>query len=180
MCLAEKTLVRPPEEVYSKLKEQFTQSKCRIIAEEAPHNISVVQGSLWGTSPRAAQKTITFTLQEDVSGTRVRCKSSLTSSYIMLTAVGIIFSLVLMVICVWIALDLQAYVSGGVASFWSWLAQRQGSLNLDVASLFTRLCWFLTAFLAATLIIEAIIIVRVKAKIDDFGEEIFKTLALQK
>ena len=108
------------------------------------------------------------------------CDTLLMGVYIMLTAVGIVFSLFLVVICTWIALDLQAYVSTGVAGFWGWLAQNQGSINPDIATLFTRLCWLLTAFLAATLIIEAIIIVRVKAKINVFAEEILKTLALQK
>gem|GEM_PF-6273437 len=38
----------------------------------------------------------------------------------------------------------------------------------------------LMAFLAATLLVEAVIVVRVKARIDAFAEEIFKTLALQR
>ena len=178
--MAETILNLPPEEAYISVKGLLAQSKLKIMAEEAPHKISAIQGSLWGTTPKNAQKTVTFTLQEDASGTRVACKSVLTSGYITLTAAGIVFSVALMVVCVWIALDLQAYASMGTAGFWGWLAQMQGSFNPDMAVLFSRLCWFLTAFLAATLLVEAVIVVRVKARIDAFAEEIFKTLALQK
>lgn len=178
--LAETVLNRPPKEAFTSVKGLLAQNKLRIVAEEAPRKISVVQGSLWGTSPRNAQKTVTFTLQEDASGTKIACKSVLTSGYITLTAAGIVFSAALMVICVWIALDLQAYASTGAAGFWGWLAQPQGSFEPDIAVLFSRLCWFLTAFLAATLLVEAVIVVRVKTRIDAFAKEIFKTLALQK
>jgi hypothetical protein len=178
--LAETVLNRTPEEAYTSVKGLLAQSKLKIMTEEAPHKISAIQGSLWGTTAKNAQKTVTFTLLEDASGTRVACKSVLTSGYIALTAAGIVFSLALMIICVWIALDLQAYASTGTAGFWGWLAQTQGSLNPDIAVLFSRLCWFLTAFLAVTLLVEAVIVVRIKAKISASAEEIFKTLALQK
>jgi len=178
--LYEKTLSRTSEEEYTQLKGQLVQSKCKIVSEEAPSKISIVQGSLWGTTPKTAQKTTTFTLQEDASGTRVASNSALTFGYVALTVAGIVFSVVLMVICIWMALNFMAYASMGSAGFWGWLVQTEGSFNPDKAALFTRLCWFLTAFLAATLIVEAIIVVRVKAKIDSFAEEIFKTLAQPK
>jgi hypothetical protein len=177
--LAETTVNRTPQETYTSVKGLLAQSKSRIIDEEAPHKISAVQGSLWGTTAKNAQKTVTFSLQEDASGTRVACKSVLTSGYMALTAVGIVFSVALMIICVWMALDLQAYASSGAAGFWGWLAQAQGSFSPDIAVLFSRLCWFLTAFLVATLLVEGAIVLRVKTRIDAFAEEIFKTLALQ-
>jgi hypothetical protein len=178
--LAETTVNRTPQEAYTRVRGLLAQSKSRIVDEEAPHKISAVQGSLWGTTAKNAQKTVTFSLQEDASGTRVVCKSALTSGYIALTAAGIVFSVALMVICVWMALDLQAYASSGAAGSWGWLVQAQGSFSPDIALLFSKLCWFLTAFLVATLLVEVVIVVRVKAKIDVFAEEIFKTLTPQR
>jgi hypothetical protein len=178
--LAEIILNRTPEEAYTSVEGLLAQSKFRIVTEEAPHKISAIQGSLWGTTAKNAQKNATFTFQEDASGTRAACKSVLTSGYITLTAAGVVFSVALMVICAWMALDLQAYSSTGTAGFWGWLAQTQGSFNPDTAVLFSRLFWFLATFLAATLLVEAVIVVRIKAKINAFAEEILKTLAQQK
>jgi len=174
--LFEKTLNLTSEEAYTQLKMQIVQRKWKIISEEAPKKISVVQGSIWGTMPKTAQKEMTFTLQEDSSETKVESNSVLTPKYIALTLAGIVFSIALIVICVWMALNFQAYISTGAAGFWGWLVQAGGILNPDKAALFARLSWFLTAFLAATLVVEAIVVVRVKAKIDSLAEEIVKTL----
>jgi hypothetical protein len=164
------------DEAYAKLKAQLTQSKCRIVAEKAPESVSVVQGSLWGTSPKTAQKKTNYTLRQDASGTHVTSASALTAGYINLAVVGCVLSVALALVCAWIAFDLQAYVSIGVQGFWSWLAQAHGRLNADAASLFIGLAWILVAFLAATLVAEAVIVVRVRAKKDLFAEETLKTL----
>ncbi len=164
------------EEAYTQLKAQLTKKKCKIAFEQAPNSISAVQGSLWGTSPKAAQKKITFTLQQDVSGTTVTGNSKLTSGYIKLTLIGCALSIALMLVCVWIALDLQSYVSVGTAGVWNWLGQVNGHLDTEKATIFIRLDWILSAFLAATLTAEAVIVARVHAKIEIFVEEIIKNL----
>ena len=86
--LAETILNRTPEEAYTSVKGLLAQSKSRIVSEEAPHKILAKQGSVWGTTAKNAQKNVTFTFQEDASGTKVSSKSVLTSGYIILTAVG--------------------------------------------------------------------------------------------
>lgn len=176
-CLVETTIHQTIEESYAKLKDQITKTNCRIISEEKPHKISVTQGSVWGTTPRSAQKTITFALQEDAAATRINGKSTLTENYISLTVVGIVFSIVLLIVCVWLALDLQAFSSTGSGGFWSWLVQTQGSFDSNKSTLFITLAWFLTAFLAATLAAEAFVVARVKSRIDSFAREIFKTIS---
>jgi hypothetical protein len=164
------------DEAYAKLRAQLTQSKCRIVAEKAPESVSVIQGSLWGTSPRTAQKKTNYTLWQDVSGTHVASVSALTAGYINLTVVGCVLSVALALVLVWMAFDLQAYISSGVQGFWSWLAQMHGRLNADAAALFIKMMWILVAFLVATLVAETVIIVRVCAKKELFAEETLKTL----
>jgi hypothetical protein len=164
------------DEAYAKLKAQLTQNKCRIIAEKAPENVSVVQGSLWGTSPKTAQKKTNYTLWKDASGTHVASASTLTAGYINLTVVGCMLSVALALVCVWMAYDVQAYVSNGVQGFWSWLAQTHGRLNDDMAALFIKIMWIFVAFLTVTLVAETIIIFRVRAKKELFAEETLKTL----
>jgi hypothetical protein len=164
------------DEAYAKLKAQLTQSKCRIIAEKAPESVIVVQGSLWGTSPKTAQKKINYALWQDASGTHVASSSALTAGYINLTVVGCVLSVALALVLAWMTFDVQAYVSKGVQGFWSWLAQTHGRLNDDTAALFIKMMWIFVAFLAATLVTEAVIVVRVRAKKELFAEEILKTL----
>ena len=177
--MAETKLNRAIEEAYTVLKELLSQRKYRITNEEKPHKISAIQGSLWGTTPKTAQKTINFTLQKDDSGTRITGKSSLTSGYIGLTVTGVVFSVALIIVCIWIILDLQTFASTGASGFWGWLARTQGFFNPDKAALFTGLLLFLTAFLTATLIVETAIVVSVKTRINATAEEVFKTLVPQ-
>lgn len=164
------------KEAYAKLKIQLTQNKSRIVAEEPPKYVSAIQGSLWGISPKTAQKKMTYTLQQDTSGTHITSTSSLTSGYINLTLVGCALSIVLMLLCAWIAMDLQAYASIGVQGFWSWLAQIHGHVDPDEAAMFIKLGWIFTVFLAASLVAEGIIVAHVRAKIGAFAEETLKTL----
>ena len=144
--------------------------------KKASESVSVVQDSLWGISPKTAQKKTNYTLWQDASGTHVVCASALTAGYINLTVVGCVLSVALALICAWIACDLQAYVSNGVQGFWSWLAQTHSRLNADAATLFIRMTWILVVFHAATLVVEAVMVVRVRGKKDLFGEETLKTL----
>jgi hypothetical protein len=163
-------------EVYSKLKASLTKNGCKIITQEAPKTILVIQGSLWGTSAKTAQKKSQYELHQESQGTRIVSNSSLTSGYINLTLSGVALSIGLMLLCIWIALDLQAYSSMGVQGFWGWLAQIHGKIDLDVAALFIKLGWILAAFLAVTLVAESIVITKVRSKINVFAEEILRNL----
>ncbi len=158
-------------EVYRKTKAILFQNKCKLISEEEPRSISVIQGSLWGMSPETAQKKIKFMFTQDVSGTCVKAHSVLTSGYINLTLAGGILSVALMAVCMWIGLDLQSYVLTGTEGVWGWLSQTQGFIDLNKATIFIRFMWILTAFLASTLALEAFIIWKVQTKVDVFAEK---------
>ena len=173
---AQKTLNLEIKETYHKLESLLAKNKCRIIAEAKPSGVSVIQGSLWGTSPQAAQKRTTYSLAQDTKETSITATSKLTKGYINLTLIGCVFSLVLLAVCVWIALNLQSYVAVGEAGFWGWLSQIGGYIDMDKAAIFIQLTWILSAFLAATLIVEALIVWKVYSKIDVFSQEILNAL----
>ena len=169
--MAEKIVDAEIGDVYRKTKAILVHSKCRLTSEEDLRSISVIQGSLWGTSPGTAQKKIKFLFTQDASGTCVKAHSALTSGYVNLTLAGCILSVALMAVCVWIGLDLQGYILTGNEGVWGWLAQTQGVIDLDKATVFIRFMWILSAFLASTLALEAFIIWNVRAKIDVFAEK---------
>jgi hypothetical protein len=163
-------------EVYSKLKASLIKNDYKIITEEPPKIILGIQGSLWGTSAKKAQKKTQYKLHQDTQGTCIVSNSSLTSGYVNLTLSGVALSIGLLLLCVWIALDLQTYSSIGVQGFWGWLVQIHGRIDLDMAALFIRLGWILASFLGVTLIAESIVVARVHSRINVFAEEILKTL----
>ena len=162
-------------EVFGKLKTLLTQNKCKIIAEEAPKNLTVIQGSIWGTSPKTAKKKITYMLQQDPAGTNITSTACLTSAYINFTLVGCVLSAALLALCGWIALDMQGYAANGVG-FWGWLVQTGGQFDADKAAIFIRLSWILAAFLAGSLAVEAFIVLKVHSGIGAFAEDMVKAL----
>jgi hypothetical protein len=174
--LAETAVNAGTEEAYERLKNQLNRYKCKIIADQAPNSISAIQGSLWGTAPKTAQKNIIFNLQQNTPETRVTSSSKLTSGYIRLTLAGCALSVVVMLVCAWIVLDLQAYVSAGTAGLWNWLGQIDGHLDADKAALFIRLDLILAVFLASTLVVETVVVARIRAKIGTFAKEVLKNL----
>jgi hypothetical protein len=160
-------------QTYIQLKQLLSKNKCQIINENPPTAITVVQGSIWGTTPKTAKKTITFTVSQGANGANINSIAQLTSSYIQFTLVGIVFSLVLLALCTWIAVNLQ---TAAQTSVWSWLVQINGQLNTDNAKAFANLTGFLAAFLAGTLGLEAYILWKVRAGIAAFAENLAKTL----
>jgi len=175
--LAQTTTNVSIEETYAKLKTQLTQHKCKITAEQPPSSLTAVQGSIWGTSAKTAQKKTTYTLQQTQSGTHVTAKSALTKRYMNFTLAGVLFSLIVLFVCVWIALDLQTYLNTGNPGTWSWLAQSGGEIDFDKALLFTRLGWILTTFLALTLLAEGFVLFRLRRHLDEFAQETLNSLS---
>ncbi len=173
--MAQTLLETEIDQAYAKLKTQLTQSKCRITAEDPPKSVSAVQGSIWGITPKTAKKTITYTLWQDAAGTHVTSTSGLTSSYINLTLAGCVLSVALLVLCGWIAMDLQGYAANG-AGFWGWLGQSGGQFDADKAAVFIRLTWILAGFLAGSLAVEAFIVSKVRSGIGVFTENIVRAL----
>jgi hypothetical protein len=162
-------------QLFHDLKALLAKNKCRIVYEDVPKQVTVIQGSLWGTSPKTAQKKVTFTLTQDHEGTEITSNSRLTSSYINFALVGCVFSVALLLVLGWIALDLQSYAVNGLG-FWSWLAQTGGQYNPDKAAVFIQMSWILAAFLACSIVVEAFIILKVRSGIEVFAKEVIRML----
>jgi hypothetical protein len=172
--LAEKTK-NEINQTFDKLKTLLANNKYKIVAEEPPYSVTAVQGSIWGTSPKTAKKKTTYTLTQRTQEIRVTSTTHLASDYINMTLVGCVFSVALLFLCFWIALDLQSSATSG-ASFWSWLTFTAGQFDANEAAVFIRLTWILVAFLAVSLAVEAFIISRVRSGIGVFAQEIVKAL----
>ncbi len=169
--MTETIVDREIERVYDRLKTHLSRAKCKIICEDAPNSVSVVQGSLWGITPKTAQKTVTFKLRNDAIGIQIPASSALTKGYWALTGAGIVFSTLVLLVCIWMATNLQAYISTGFAGFWGGLGQTNGAFDAFKANMLVRLCWTFTAFLIISLVIEAFIIVYVKTELSVFAKE---------
>ncbi len=167
----EKNVSLEIEKAYSELKDFLLKNKCTVIAEEAPTYIVVKEGSLWGISPRNAKKTISYRLISQDSGTQIVSYSSWTRDYKNLTITGIVFSVFLAILCLWISVDLQTNVVTLKPTYWSWLANTQGFLDLQKAQLFINLTKTLAAFLILSLILEAIVVVYAHARKEESAEE---------
>ncbi len=176
--MAETTTNQNIQATYINLKTKLAQRNTKITTETPPNTVSATQGSIWGTSPKTAQKKITFTLQQEETGTHIKATSALTSGYIKLTVAGCIFSVALAIVCFWIGWDLTNYASTG-KGYWIWLAQTSGPFNRfepDTAALLIRVTWILTAFLVGTLVAEAVVIAKVRSGINAFAKETLKEL----
>jgi hypothetical protein len=174
--LAQTTTNVSIEETYAKLKTQLAQRKCKITTEQPPSNLTVVQGSIWGTSAKTAQKKTTYTLQQTQAGTHVTAKSSLTRKYVNFTLAGVLLSLVVLFVCAWIAIDLQTYLNTGNPGTWSWPAQRGGEIDFDKALLFARLGWIFATFLALTLLAEGFVLFRLYRNLSESARETLNSL----
>ena len=94
---------------YLDLKSVLTQDGCKIISEQAPKQLLVKQGSLWGMTPTGAKKTITLNLASVDIGTQVKCTSKLSSDWQNITLIGCALAAVLVAVCGWMALDLNCF-----------------------------------------------------------------------
>jgi hypothetical protein len=147
-----------------------------MIAEEPPTFISVRQGSLWGTSPRTAKKIISYHLSSEDSGTRISISSSLSSDWKNLTIIGSALSIIIASLCWWIAADLEGFAASQQPSYWSWIITNGNYTNLALAQAFGGLTRGLAIFLAVVVLLEVIIYVYVKSRIDAFAEEPLRPL----
>jgi hypothetical protein len=157
-------------DAYANLKAKLTENGCQIISEKAHRTVTVVQGSIWGTTPKTAKKRITYTLTQDAQGTHIQTATHLTRGYVNFTVVGVAASALLLAVCAWIALDLQDN-----AGFWSWLATVGGVFDSQKAALFAMLTTALAVFLAVSMSVEAYIVWKVWLGIRAFAEEMAAT-----
>jgi len=161
---------------YIDLKAVFTQDGCKIISEQAPKQLLVKQGSLWGMTPTGAKKTITLNLASVDTGTQVKYTSKVSSDWQNITLVGCALAAVLAVVCSWMALDLNAFMTSGRVSFWSWLATVNGMPDLQVGQSFVNLTMSLAVFLSVIIILEVFDVIYVRVRIDSFVKRALKKL----
>jgi hypothetical protein len=173
--LAEASIKAEVKLTFDKLKTIIANEKDKIVYEDPPHSLTLVQGSIWGITPRTAKKITTYTLSQEAQETRITSKTHLTSDYVNLALAGCIFSIALLIVCIWIALDLQN-LAANKTIFWSWLALTSGQVDSNKANVFLWLTWFLSVFLAASLALEAFIISKIRSGIGVFTQETLKAL----
>jgi hypothetical protein len=175
--LPETTLPTEIGQTFTKLEVLLLERKCKLTSQDPPSSLTAIQGSIWGTTPKTAQKKLVYTLSQTAEGTKIKSTAKLTSSYINLTILGCVMSIVLLIICGWIAIDLQGsgFASNGV-TFWSWLVQTNGQLDPYKVEVFVRLSFILTTFLAVSLAIEVYVVEKVRSGIERFAQEIVKRL----
>jgi hypothetical protein len=158
-------------EAYREIRLAFAQKDCIIAVEEPPKQFTAKQGSLWGVSPRDAKKIITVTLQPAGDKTIVGYSSKLASKWVNVTVVGCVLAFVFTAVCVWMALDLSAFLVGGNPSTWSWLVTVKGHVEFQAGEAFVNLSWGLAIFLSIIIALEAAVFVYAKSKIELFAQE---------
>ncbi len=174
--MLEQIINKEINKTYADLKAALTKDGSKILSEQAPKQLLVKHGSLWGMTPITAKKTITLNLAPVDSGTQVKYTSKLSSDWKNITLIGCAFAAILLAFCVWMALDLDAFMASGKASFWSWLATFNGRPDLQVGQNFVNLTGALTAFLLAIIILEVVEVIYVRGRIDRFMERTIRKL----
>ena len=154
LWLLERTVNLEIDKAYADLKAVLLEKGCKIISEEPPKQILVKQGSLWGMSPKTAKKIIEVNFAPVDSGTQVTCSSRLSSDWKNLTLVGCALAAVLVGLCLWMTVDLNAFMVTQKPSFWSWLVTVNGSVDFQVGQAFVNLTKALAVFLSVIILLE--------------------------
>ena len=175
--MLERTVSLKIEEAYPKLKVALVEKGCKVTSEELPKQICFKQGSLWGISPKTAKKNIIVNLEPVSDGTRVKCSSKLASDWKNITLIGCALASALVALCVWMAIDLSAFMVTRVPSFWSWLVTVGSNVDLVAAQVFVNLTWGLAVFLSVIILLEGAIVVYVRSKIDTFTQDALNQLS---
>jgi hypothetical protein len=177
IALFERTSSLDIDETYLAVKSVLADKKCKVMSETPPKEILVKQGSLWGTSPKTAKKTLKVNLVSVGSGTKMVCSSRLSSDWINITLIGCVFAAVLIGFCLWMALDLSSFMATHKPSFWSWLVTVNGNIDFQMGQAFENLTKALAAFLSLVIVLEIAIVAYVHARIDRFAEETLNSIS---
>ena len=164
------------DQAYSKLRAILSEKGCKMVSELPPNEILVKQGSLWGVSPKTSKKVINVKFEPVDSGTRIVFVSRLSSDWKNLTIIGCVLAAVLVFFCVWLVVDLSAYMVTHVPSFWSWLAEINDNIDYQVGQAFVNLAKSMAIFLSAIIGLEIAVAVYAHSKIDKFVEEVLNLL----
>jgi hypothetical protein len=173
--LFERTVDLEIKKAHAELKVLLLQKGCRILAE-GPTLVSAKQGSLWGISPRTAEKIVTCRFVPLSSGTRITCSSSLASDWKNLTIIGTALAVVVVSMCWWIVTDLNALMTTQQPSYWSWLVTVNGYIDFQTAQMLAGLMLMLAVFLVIMIAIEMVISVYVHFRINVFAAETLSEL----
>ena len=170
--LLERTVPLEIDKAYADLKKALLAKDSKLISEEAPNQIVVKQGSLWGISPVSAKKTVKVNLARLDSATKVTCTTQLSSDWKNITIIGCVFAAILAALCVWITFDLSTFIVTHRVSFWSWLITANGATDFQVGAAFVGLTKVPCVFLSVIIAVEVAIFVYAKAKIDGFARDV--------
>jgi hypothetical protein len=176
VSLLKRTVDLKIKKAHAELKALLLQKGCRIVTEELPTLVSAKQGSLWGITPRTAEKMVTCRLSPLSSGTRITCSSSLASDWKNLTIIGTTLAVVVVSLCWWIATDLDVFMTSQQPSYWSWLVTVDGYPDFQMAQMLAGLTFMLAVFLVIMIAIEMAISVHVHFRINVFAEETLSEL----
>jgi len=177
--MLQRTVSSDADKTYADLKAALAKKGCKIRSEEPSKRILAVQGSLWGTQPKTAKKTLEIDLSPFDSGTRVTWTSRLSSDWKNLTIIGCALAAVLVGLCGWMAFDLSNFIASQKTTFWSFLVTVHGNADTAVARAFVNLTETLAVFLAIIIIFELVVFWFAHARIDGFAEETLASLALE-
>jgi hypothetical protein len=173
--LVEKIVGLDVEKTYAKLKTVLVESGCKIVSEQPPASVSVIQGSVWGISPKTAKKIVTFALSSEGSESKIAASSRLASDWRKLAVAGIVLSAIVALLCLWIGFDLQAFATRSELSFWSWIVT--GSpVGLVLANLVAKLSFGLAVFLTIVIVLEVFVMFHASRKVDAFANESLRSI----
>ena len=164
------------EKAYAGLKTFLAQRGCKTISESPPTRLLVKQGSLWGMSPTSAKKIVDITLLPVDSGTQVTCSSRLSADWKNITIIGCALAAALVGLCLWITFNVNAFVTNGRATFWSWLVTVNGNVDVSVAHDFVNLTEGLAVFLFVVVVLEIAVAVYAYKRIERFSQGILDSL----
>jgi hypothetical protein len=174
--LPEQTVNLDVKETFSKAKAALQGEGCKIQREAPPKTLVVTQGSLMGIAPRTAKKTITVTFESTDEKTRLRYASAMAKDWKYVTIIGCILAVALVALCIWMGMDLDAFMASGQPGVWSWLIAVEGKVDFQVGKAFADLTYGLAVFLCIVVAIEAVVYVNVQRRIDGFAEEVLGSL----
>lgn len=167
------TVNMPIADAYEDLKLHLEQKNCKVLLEVSPTSLTVKQGSLWGISPQNAKKILTCTLNPNATGTTISCHSKLSRDWVNITVAGTALCVVLVGVCLWMSIDLAAFLDTGRFSTWSWIASVGSYVDYTLGESFVGLTRMLAAFLSVIIAAEILIALYARSHIDLFVKEVF-------
>ncbi len=144
------------EKARCELKKALSKSRCSITAEDQEH-ITVVHGSVWGSSPESAKKKVVFSLKPEGEDTRISSVSSLDPAWVLLNLAFFVIAAFLIFSSWVVANDLETSVLMGYEGSWMWLAESLGFQGSQEIIIFAAALRFVTIIIIAGCIGEILL-----------------------